>query len=396
MDYPEQQEVTEHKYQIKTTMGFNETNMTINDTNNNMTIEELEESEYNNIINGYVIPSLAVFVFVINGVIIAVLRRQQTYGASQAGLISVAVSDTLTLILPAPFYFYSFGLRGYISSCEWLQTWDYVSLFFPTITHTASIWLTVVLTFQRYIYVCVPFKAKSWCTLRNTAIAIVVTYIAAVGVHLCRFFIFEFDYYNPLTNTTEEFCQRYQSSWIRDHQIESAFWSTYMAIRILFIQFVPCVCLILVNCKILQGLHDVTKRRMSMHKNAELNQATLQESNRVTFMIICMAAITILVEFPAGIVSLFHWLRYTFDLQVVEAKTVVEAEIVVNLAIVFSYPLNFLLYCSMSAEFKVTLKDLCLGVCELLPSCNECFNKKGMAKVPSSPPIYIDKSTNCA
>lgn len=41
--------------------------------------------------------------------------------------------------------------------------------YFPTIFHTTSVWLTVALAAQRYIYVCYSVKAKHLCTVGNMA-----------------------------------------------------------------------------------------------------------------------------------------------------------------------------------------------------------------------------------
>ncbi|XP_033733641.1 sex peptide receptor-like [Pecten maximus] len=317
-----------------------------------------DDNTYLIIINGYVVPALAIVVFLTNAVVIAVLRRQQTYGASQAGLVGIAVSDTLTLVLPAPFYFYSYGLGNYELQFGWCQAMDWIGLYLPTISHTASIWLTVYLTLQRYFYVCLPFKARGWCTLRYTVICIVLIYLMAVVVHICRFFVFEYRnnvYFDPWSNTTVEYCRRDYYSWV-DIPI---YFSSYLGIRIIFIQFVPCVSLIILNCKILHGLQTVTNKRLQLHTNAESNQATVKENIRVTVMIISMAMITLLVEFPAGIIQLLYAFPFMFGYDIIEPKTLKYVEIIANLVIIFSYPLNFLLYCSMSAEFKATLRKIC-------------------------------------
>ncbi|OWF38625.1 sex peptide receptor-like [Mizuhopecten yessoensis] len=329
----------------------------ISDESTNVTAMT-DDNSYLIIINGYVVPALAIVVLLTNAVVIAVLRRQQTYGASQAGLVGIAVSDTLTLVLPAPFYFYSYGLGNYAIQFGWCQAMDWIALYLPTISHTASIWLTVYLTLQRYFYVCLPFKARGWCTLRYTIICIVLIYLMAVVVHMCRFFVFEYHnnvYFDPWTNTTEEYCKREYRIWVD----VSMYYSSYLGIRIIFIQFVPCVSLIILNCKILHGLQTVTNKRLQLNTNAQSNHATVKENIRVTVMIICMAVITLLVEFPVGIIQLLYVFPFMFGYDIIEMNTLKYVEVIANLVIIFSYPLNFLLYCSMSAEFKATLRQLC-------------------------------------
>lgn len=86
--------------------------------------DNMTPPEYVRIINGFVIPVLAVVILITNAVVIAVFKRQKTYGASQAGLVGVAVSDTLTMLFPAPFYFVENCLQ-YQIPCEFasLKNW---------------------------------------------------------------------------------------------------------------------------------------------------------------------------------------------------------------------------------------------------------------------------------
>lgn len=303
--------------------------------------------EYVRIMNGFVIPILAVVVLITNGVVIAVFKRQKTYGASQAGLVGVAVSDTLTMLFPAPFYFVENGLQ-YRISCDFISIKNWISLFLPTITHTASIWLTLLLATQRYMYVCHPFAARKICTLRNTTLLIILTYILAVLMHLSRFIVSE------KVQISENHCVYWFSEFIN----VNAYLISYLFIRIILIQFVPCISLIVLNAKMICGLRNITNKKIEMNCNSENSSSAVKENRRVTIMIVCMAAITLLVELPVGIIQCLYVDIYlsgaTFDQYNLQIS-----ERIVNLFIILSYPLNFLLFCSMSSEFKQTLKDMC-------------------------------------
>lgn len=315
---------------------------------------------YVRIINGFVIPALAVVILITNAVVIAVFKRQKTYGASQAGLVGVAVSDTLTMLFPAPFYFVENCLQ-YEIPCDFITMKNWISLFLPTITHTASIWLTLVLVTQRYMYVCHPFVARKVCTLRNTTYLIILTYMLAILMHLSRFIVSERVY---LSETT---CAYLISEYID----VNAYLISYLFIRIILIQFVPCISLIVLNAKMLYGLRSIINKKIEMNCNSENSSSAVAENRRVTIMIVCMAAITLLVELPVGIIQCLYVDIYLsgatfdpYDLQI--------SERIVNLLIILSYPLNFLLFCSMSSEFKQTLKTMC------------CFSPTKKSKTPNT------------
>ena len=314
------------------------------------------------IVNGYVVPLLAIIVLIANVIVIVVLRRQQTYGASQAGLVSVAISDTLTLLLPAPFYFYQYGLKHYFVDYVLCEPMDWISLYLPTITHTASIWLTVLLTAQRYLYVCHPFVAREMCTLRNTTISIVLTYVIACITHIVRVSVFDyvqFEYYDPVRNESAVTCDRVYQEWLNyDHYMVF-----YMMIRIILIQFVPCIVLIVLNVKIIGGLQDVVNKKMRLHNKSENSISAVKENTRVTIMIVFMAAVTLLVELPSGVILCFYMSPILSNVQLFDVNTLNSMQIIANLVIIFSYPMNFFIYCSMSAEFKHTLYELCFACC---------------------------------
>lgn len=338
-------------------------NITLNDSFNfshGTALQVIPDPKYYLVIvNGYIVPILAIIVLLANVIVIVVLRKQQTYGSSQAGLVSVAISDTLTLILPAPFYYYKYALKHFYVDYNLCETVDWFSLYLPTITHTASIWLTVLLTAQRYMYVCQPFLARELCTLKNTTIAIIIIYVFACLTHIVRAFAIDnlpYEYID-MRNKSGVTCEQQYKQWI---DIET-YMVTYMIIRIILIQFIPCIMLIFLNVRIVNGLQNVTNKKMRLRNKSESSISAVKENTRVTIMIVFMAAVTLLVELPSGVILCFYVSPYINGTIVVDMNTLTSMQVIANLVIIFSYPMNFFIYCSMSAEFRSTLSNICLS-----------------------------------
>ncbi|ESN96288.1 hypothetical protein HELRODRAFT_163337 [Helobdella robusta] len=101
-------------------------------------------------------------------------------------LVAIACSDMLTGSTPVPFYlhFYATNLHKDWLPYNWCATYQYLTEYLPTIFHTSTIWLTVALAAQRYIYVCHPVRAKLVCTIKNFAnkCTIMRTYLSLSGV----------------------------------------------------------------------------------------------------------------------------------------------------------------------------------------------------------------------
>ena len=93
------------------------------------------------------------------------------------------VTNELTLFVLILTGFHRYPVPCYLAVLDLLMT-DIL----PTICHSASIWLTLMLAVQRYIYVCHPGKARIWCTIPRVTAGTVVIYSVAGLYNLPRLF----------------------------------------------------------------------------------------------------------------------------------------------------------------------------------------------------------------
>lgn len=119
---------------------------------------------------GYIMPFLVVITIIANTLIVLVLSKKHMRTPTNLVLMAMALSDMFTLLFPAPWllYLYTFGnhhrpLRP-LSAC---YAYNFMNEVIPALFHTASIWLTLALAIQRYIYVCHPPLARTWCTMER-------------------------------------------------------------------------------------------------------------------------------------------------------------------------------------------------------------------------------------
>ena len=77
------------------------------------------------------------------------------------------------------FYVYTLGNMEPLSTAESGFAFEAMLENGPQIFHTASIWLTLALALQRWIYVCHANTARDWCSMKNTKIGIAVIFICA-------------------------------------------------------------------------------------------------------------------------------------------------------------------------------------------------------------------------
>jgi 7 transmembrane receptor (rhodopsin family) len=131
-------------------------------------------------INGGLVPSLALLTVITNALVCAVLLRKNMRTSTNALLVAMAMTDTLTGIGPVPFFVHLYTLRGYSDPLGywWCRMYYWMTDYLPTVFHTASVWLTVALATERYLQVCHRLVAKNICTIRNTIRVSIINVIA--------------------------------------------------------------------------------------------------------------------------------------------------------------------------------------------------------------------------
>lgn len=108
--------------------------------------------EYAVVMFGYIMPFLLVITIVANILIVVVLAQRHMRTPTNLVLLAMAIADLLTLLFPAPWYFYMYTLNNHwkvlypVSAC---YAYYYMIEVIPAFFHTASIWLTLLLAGQR-------------------------------------------------------------------------------------------------------------------------------------------------------------------------------------------------------------------------------------------------------
>jgi hypothetical protein len=232
----------------------------------------------------------------------------------------------------------------------------------PTIFHTASIWLTVALAFQRYIYVCHSLKAKRWCTISNAIKVIGVIYVIAIFTQCTRFFENEYSHVTvqSLVDPTKDIdaCRKKFSPFVLRFNM-NIYFNLYYWIRVIFIHLVPCTSLIVLNAMLIAAMRSAQARReLLLRQNRRSECRRLKEANCTTLMLVAVVGLFLLVEFPLAVLLILLIVENTFDVVLMSDHKRALASMFINLIILLSYPLNFFIYCGMSRQFRDTFRRL--------------------------------------
>ncbi|KAJ8922210.1 hypothetical protein NQ315_004147 [Exocentrus adspersus] len=311
---------------------------------------------------GYIVPFLLVITIVANTLIVVVLSKRHMRTPTNVVLMAMALCDMFTLLVPSPWliYMYTFGNHYKplwpVSLC---YAWNVMHEIIPNMFHTASIWLTLALAVQRYIYVCHAPMARKLCTLNNVYRCLIIILLVAALHQGSRFFEIKFETVNATWhNETVHVCSRRRTSWVKAY--ENIYFITYFTFRVFFVHLIPCVALVILNVLLFRALRQAQKRRdilLSSKKNQKTECKKLRDSNCTTLMLIVVVSVFLIVEVPLAVVTILHIVSSSLIefLNYDVANTLI---LFTNFFIILSYPINFAIYCGMSRQFRETFKDL--------------------------------------
>lgn len=271
------------------------------------------------------------------------LRRSSTYSF----LAALAASDSLLLVT-------SILLLAKDSSKPERQ--DYVwpgkgglcNYLFPYIQpaacvfHVTSVWLTLAFTIDRYLMICHPLRAKTFCTVRNARKVIVCLLLGSLVYNLPRFLEYHVvEVQFPLTNRTNVACDL--TAIGRDVTYRRVYHSW---LNLLLVFAFPFVSLVVFNSFLVRAVVRSRTRARSLRLSVPEKRA-----NDTTAMLLGIVAVFLVCQLPA-LVSRTIW-AMTSDpsvtFQWIPLYTVNE---IANFLIVLNSAINVIPYYFFGARFR--------------------------------------------
>lgn len=311
------------------------------------------------ILQGVCAPLIIIISTVLNSLIAVVLLQKQLRSPTNILLLAIALYDTMTGLFPFPAYIYMYTFK----KCDdyppfnfgWFHRINYEIL--PFIFHTCSIWVTVVLAIQRYIYVCHSEKAKRWCTVPMALKAIACVNVLALIVAIPMFF--EGSFHPQTIHSLHDPKQIFDACLVLDHSQNpkfSTFFSAYPVLRALLINIGPCTILVILNAILVERMREAKQNRERLIKKRFL-ESRAQEQTSVTLMLVIVVTLFLIVEVPIALQLIISGL-----LKLIKPDLFSEflntAGQLLNFAVLLSYPINFFIYCRMSRAFRDAFTEL--------------------------------------
>ena len=308
-------------------------------------------------LHGYLAAIVCAFGIIANILNIVVLTRRNMISATNCILTGLAVSDGLTMVAYFPFALRFYCLYGTEPTAERnnLGAIRFLLFYacFSVVVHTVSIWLTVTLAVFRYIFIKYPRQGTELCSLQRAKIAVFLNFIVTLIVCIPNFV--------TITVQGERENDDSEVLWVVGFKLKTKtdrfiynfnFW-----IQAILVKLVPCVGLTILSILLVRTMKQAEERRQNLKMKSlkpvkdESNRD--RKTNRTTRMLLSVVVLFLLTEFPQGVLNLLSGVLPKF----VEEVYGPLGDLVDILALI-NNGINFILYCSMSKQFRDTFIEV--------------------------------------
>lgn len=316
---------------------------------NDLALSAAQAGQLNSIsywINGVMTNIVVLLGLIGNLLTIIILSQRVMRSSTNIYLSALAVWDSIVLICTALLI----GLPGIPVSGPYMAHVHafIVSYIYPLalIAQTATIWLTVSFTVERYIAVCHPLKAATMCTISRAKIVIFGVSLGSTMYNIPRWYE-----YRPSWHTNKETNETYVDF------VSTVFSTNPTYVQVYFSWlYVPIMCIIPLLTLSIMNLFLILAVRRSQQQQKNMNVKQSRENN-VTIMLVSVVIVFIICQVPA----LVYNLAYAVDRQYVQEKFGYQVlSVFRNFLVCFNSSINFLLYCALGQKFRrIFLQTFC-------------------------------------
>jgi hypothetical protein len=327
-------------------------------------------------IHGYASLTVCLLGITLNFFNIIVLTRKHMLSSTNAILTALAFSDffIMFIYIPTSFKFYcvlGFNYATLSNDCSppgYEYFWTAYALFFVNFTvtmHSISIWLTVLLAFSRYIYICHNVIGKKVCSRRNTVFAILLVYLFCIILSIPCYLVSaieEIDDQKNITNnsfkntnSTRKLYNLTKSNL--DRRTNGLIFRLTFVIQAFLVKLIPCILLIIFSSLLIHSIHNASinnKRLTALGHKLKTTQKS-KEHMRTNIMLVLVCFLFFITEFPQGLIA---FLSIIFEGKDFHSEVYMKLGDLMDIISLINNGVNFILYCRMSHIFRETFKNV--------------------------------------
>ncbi|ESO98420.1 hypothetical protein LOTGIDRAFT_114444 [Lottia gigantea] len=352
------------------------------------------------VFHGYISAVICAFGIMANIANIIVLTRKNMISPTNLILLWLAVADLFTMLSYFPFSlcFYVFRddqLRMFHTRSAGVIYFLMFHASFSIVCHTVAIWLTIALAIFRYIYICRPTKGAIYCNKRRAKLTILAVYILTMILCVPNYATNRIEYKIRTTNSSEIINSTVRYNYINETiynptvvtgEAADIIKQTNSLIQAVLFKLLPCAMLTTLTILLIHAMHKAYRKRMRLKSQGRKAESDKHgEHNRTTGMLLAVVVLFTLTELPQGILTLMNIFIQCFQWYVYDKL----GDLIDTMALM-NNSINFVLYCSMSKQFRDTFTEI---FCKCFMKHQSGFFK--MKPVKSELNGHVHRDSNC-
>ncbi|KAL3836155.1 hypothetical protein ACJMK2_021601 [Sinanodonta woodiana] len=292
---------------------------------------------------GYLLPTLIFLMILINIFVVGIFLRNCNKKPTNILFLSIAISVTMMVLAAVPGSLYIYGLERELLTLRTCRLLLMLRMYVFPVFHSVSVWQTLALGFQRYICVCHPFFARTWCTIKKTVAAIAVFYIMALCIHS----------FHLVKEKTHKGAVLSLCAWVIEKPCSGS--CAYMWITLFLIHILPCVLLTVMTAMTIYTIRKSTMKMENINCNKESGKQRWSRDRQINIMVLCTAIAFLIPEISNVIIYLIDIVKEYISGKILSHETGRLAFAIYTVLLVVSFNFNFWVYCCMMKDFRRTV-----------------------------------------
>lgn len=297
-----------------------------------------------NLLYNHLGPAICIFGMCCNVVNLVVLTQNQLPESPYTHLAGLACTDFSALMLSFIYMMFSKD-----STAQGWKVYDaYIFIGTVNICTTSSIWITVLLTIERFLFVRHPLWAKDTCDRASAKVKILSVIAVACVFNIPRYLAFK----------PQEKDGKFHVGSTDFRSTDFFFVMNWM--YSIFVHFVPLFILSCANLYLVYAVYQAGKQREKLHIRNNREAVWQREQRRLTITLISIVCLFIVCIIPGAFAdrpiafALFGGQKTMTEFAT--SSFYLSYQYVCNFLVWCNLSLNFILYCAFNEKFRRVMK----------------------------------------
>lgn len=296
------------------------------------------------ILYGIVCGIICILGFMGNVFSFLVLVKDQASPVASFLLQTVAIADNCFLVLWMIHYsvrqYHTYFTNSTSVALIYIRMYTFPILY---MAQMETIWLTVVIAMNRFMAVCLPYRAPHLCTIYNVYKEVVIVTIFSIVYNIPKCFERYIVTSSNSTTVTWNYTELGKNTTYRTVYNDAMYY--------IFTFILPLMILMFINTKVIIAYQALRKRKKRMTTRRQ------QNDNNITLVMIIVVVVFMVCQAPARLVQMIY--AYSFNTCTEAAFFLIHIS---NTFEVLNSSVNFVIYAIFRKRFcDVLLDNFCCG-----------------------------------